>query len=296
MLRSLLLSVLLAVPALGCGSDPAPGAPATTPATTPAAGLAPADTTAPAHAAATIDPNAPAERLQVRVVEQFPHDPTAFTQGLLLVDGVLYESTGLEGASSVRRVDLPTGAVLAARPQAADVFGEGLAMVGAELYQLSWRNGLAFVYDRTTLEPLRQYRYTGEGWGLCFDGEVLWHSDGTTTLRRRDPATFEVLGTVTVLDGTSPVANLNELECVDGSIYANVWLSNEVVRIDAASGKVTARIDASALAPRLAGPDDVLNGIAYDADNETYLLTGKRWDTVYRVVFEPVTPSGATAD
>lgn len=248
---------------------------------------APSAPTAPT-AASGASGSVGAERLRVRVLERYPHDPGAFTQGLLLDGGVLYESTGLEGATTLRRVDVRTGTVLASRPQASDVFGEGLALVGDELIQLSWRNGLAFVHDAGTLEPKRRFTYTGEGWGLCYDGQVLWHSDGSNTLRRRDPVTFAELGSVAVLDGGTPVNRLNELECVDGAIYANVWLTTEIVRIDAATGRVTARIDAATLVPAgLSSSDDVLNGIAYDPADGTFLLTGKRWPTLYRATFEP---------
>lgn len=294
MLRSILFALALAA-AFGCNGAGDPTADA--PPDAPPAGVTPPTSDAPPRSDApptttgpttTVDPSAPAQRLRVSVIERYPHDPSAFTEGLLLADGVLYESTGLEGASTVRRVELRTGAVTASRPQPADVFGEGLALVGDELIQLSWRNGLAFTYDRDTLQPIRQFRYTGEGWGLCYDGESLWQSDGTATLRRRDPETFEQLGAVDVRDGAAAVVNLNELECVDGAIYANVWLTSELVRIDPSSGKVTARIDASSIVPPVSNADDVLNGIAHDPADGTFLLTGKRWPTLYRVRFEPV--------
>lgn len=241
------------------------------------------------------------ESLSVEVVQQRPHDPQAFTQGLLLHDGVFYESTGLVGRSSLREVDPSTGDVVRRR-DLPDVFAEGLALVGDELYQLTWRAGKAYVWDRTTFNPVRSFDYEGEGWGLCFDGATLYMSDGSATLTLRDPADFHVTGTVKVHDGGHDVDALNELECVGDSVYANVWLTDEIVRIDKASGRVTARIDASPLRevqPGLTDPDAVLNGIASVAagtggatDSETgeagtLWLTGKLWPTVFEVRLVP---------
>jgi len=236
-------------------------------------------------------------RLRVEVVARYPHDPGAFTQGLVLIDGELYESTGLIGQSSVRRVELRTGTVRLRRDVAPPLFGEGLAAVGDELYQLTWTSGVALVFDRATLTLRRELRYQGEGWGLCHDGTTLVQSDGSATLIRRDPTSFAALRTIEVRERGRPVEQLNELECVGGDVYANIWLSSDIVRIDGATGMVTARIDASALQPvavptptapgrePTASADDVLNGIAFDPADGTFLLTGKRWDSVYRVRF-----------
>lgn len=227
------------------------------------------------------------EQLRVTVVDTFPHDPSAFTQGLVFHQGELYESTGLVGASSLRRVALQTGTVLASVSVAPPIFAEGLALVGDELIQLSWRSGTALVYGRADLQLRRQYRYDQEGWGLCHDGTVLFHSDGTATLRRRDPAAFTELSSVQVTDQGRLVTRLNELECVGGSVFANVWQSDAIARIDGATGEVTGWIDASSLVPNGGGSDDVLNGIAYDPGTDTFLLTGKRWAQLYRVTFGP---------
>jgi glutamine cyclotransferase len=226
------------------------------------------------------------ERLTVSVVAQHPHDPQAFTQGLVWRDGALYESTGLFGASSLRETTVD-GEVVRYRPLARDLFGEGLALVGEELLQLTWQNGLLLRYDLATFEPRGSQSYEGEGWGLCFDGQALWMSDGSATLTRRDPLTFAALSSVTVKRGTTPVTQLNELECVDGLVYANVWKSDEIMRIDSKTGAVTAVIDGAPLR-RLMGAMDseaVLNGIAFMQSTGNFLLTGKLWPTLFEVKF-----------
>lgn len=227
-----------------------------------------------------------AERLGVEVVAQHPHDAGAFTQGLVWDGGVVYESTGLLGRSSLREVTLD-GAVVRRRDLEGHLFGEGLALVGDELLQLTWQNGVLLRYDSSTFEPRGTTAYEGEGWGLCFDGTSLWMSDGSADLTRRDPATFAVTGSVSVtLDG-KPVPQLNELECVAGSVYANVWTSDDIVRIDPATGKVTALIDASPLRQRagVSDRDAVLNGIAYDPSKDVFLVTGKLWPQLFEVRF-----------
>ncbi len=230
-----------------------------------------------------------AERLGVTVLAQHPHDDRAFTQGLLLApDGYLYESTGLVGASSLRQVDLASGEVLRFRPVPPPYFAEGLELVGNELLQLTWQSGVLFRYDLNTFEPLGEQRYQGEGWGLCHDGQVLWMTDGSATLFRRDATTFELLGSVQVqLDG-KPLPRLNELECVKGKVYANVWLTDEIVRIEPQSGRVEALIDASGLRALLGitDRDAVLNGIAYDEARDVFLVTGKLWPALFEVRFE----------
>jgi glutaminyl-peptide cyclotransferase len=228
------------------------------------------------------------EQLTVEVLAEFPHDAAAFTQGLQFgPDGKLYESTGLVGRSSLREVAPDTGAVIRQRDIPAPYFAEGLTLVGDEVLQLTWQSGLVFRWDRATFEPTGDARYEGEGWGLCFDGDALWMSDGSATLTRRDPSTFAVLGTVEVRAEGEPVARLNELECVEDAIYANVWLTDEIVRIHPRSGRVTARIDAAPLRASLGavGPDAVLNGIAYDPQNDTFRVTGKLWPRMYEVRF-----------
>lgn len=230
-----------------------------------------------------------AERLGVTVLAQHPHDTRAFTQGLLLApDGYLYESTGLVGASTLRQVDLATGQVLRIRQVPPPHFAEGLEMVGNQLLQLTWQTGVLFRYDINTFEPLSEQRYQGEGWGLCYDGQSLYMTDGSATLFRRHPDTFEVLGSVQVqLDG-KPLSRLNELECVGGKVYANVWLTDEIVRINPATGLVEALIDASPLRTMLGitDRDAVLNGIAYDEARDVFLVTGKLWPALFEVRFE----------
>jgi len=229
------------------------------------------------------------DALSVRVVRSFPHDPEAFTQGLVWHEGKLYESTGLEGRSSLRRVNLRTGAVEHRRALDPDVFGEGLALAAGHLIQLSWRSGKAFVWDLDTFEPVREHEYRGEGWGLCYDGRRLIMSDGSAWLTFRDPDTFEQVGEVRVMRAGRPVRRLNELECVDGLVYANVWMTDDIARIDPETGNVVAWIDASGLLPAAErqGTEDVLNGIAYRADTGHLLLTGKLWPKIYEVELIP---------
>ncbi|HEX9733412.1 MAG TPA: glutaminyl-peptide cyclotransferase [Thermoanaerobaculia bacterium] len=224
----------------------------------------------------------------VKVLAEHPHDRRAFTQGLVWHDGLLYESTGQHGWSSVRRVEPATGAVLAQYDLDRSLFGEGLALASGRLIQLTWQTGLALVYDAASLAPVDQFVYQGEGWGLAWDGRRLAMSDGTSRLTFRDPETFDVLETREVtLDGL-PLANLNELEHADGLLYANVWLEDRIVAIDPETGKVRAVIDASGLlSPLERRGVDALNGIAYDPVSETFWITGKYWPWMFQVVFVP---------
>ena len=218
------------------------------------------------------------------IIDEFPHDPMAFTEGLVWDAGVLYESTGLNGQSSLRRVDRASGEVMASVSLPEDEFGEGLAQVGDRLIQLTWKNGIAHVYAVNDFEALAQFEYAGEGWGLCFDGTRLVMSDGSDSLFFRDATTFELLGSVPVRDDGERVVNLNELECVGGEVFANVWLSDDIVRIDAATGNVITRIDASNLRARETAPNaEVLNGIAHDPVTGHFLLAGKLWSTLFEV-------------
>ena len=225
-----------------------------------------------------------------RVVATHPHDPNAFTQGLLLHEGSFYESTGLYGASSLREVEPASGEVLRVRYLEDHLFGEGLARVGERLIQLTWRSGIAFVYDLETFEELGSFTYEGEGWGLCFDGEELWMSDGSATLSVRDPDTFAVERRVEVSRDGEPQEMLNELECTDDLVYANVWLTDEIVAIDKGSGRVRTVVDGARLLPeglrQGLSRDAVLNGIARDAETGRFYLTGKLWPVVLEVELE----------
>ncbi|WP_168733368.1 glutaminyl-peptide cyclotransferase [Deinococcus sp. Arct2-2] len=229
------------------------------------------------------------------VAARFPHDRAAFTQGLqYLGGGVLLESTGQVGESGVRRVDLKTGRVQASvATPLAQAFGEGSTVLGSVAYHITWQSGVAFAFDAQTLRETGRYRYTGEGWGLANDGKYLIMSSGSPVLVWRDPKTFAIKRSVTVTDQGQPVRNLNELEYVQGSVYANVWLTDRIAKIDPATGKVTAWIDvsnltreASTAAARTGKPltfDDVPNGIAFIPERGTLLLTGKRWPTMFEV-------------
>lgn len=226
-----------------------------------------------------------------QVIAVFPHDTQAFTQGLLWDDGDLYESTGQWGRSSLRRVDISTGEVLAQVAVDDQFFAEGLERIGDRLIQLTWQAGRAFVYDRATLQPVDEWRYEGEGWGLCYDGRYLFMSDGSSYLSLRDPQSFALIfrGAVTLDGQIIPPQLLNELECVGDFIYANAWNTDYLFQIDKFTGSITAIIDASALlsadekAALRAG--SVLNGIAYNPESDTFYLTGKDWSKLFEVVF-----------
>jgi glutamine cyclotransferase len=232
--------------------------------------------------------------LKADVVEEIPHDPEAFTQGLELVDGVLYEGTGLEGRSSIRAVDPETGQVTNKTDLPADLFGEGITVAGDTIWQITWQDGVAIRRDRETLAEQGRVGYEGEGWGLCHDPEAdrLIMSDGTARLTFRDVDTFAEEGGVDVEN----VTKINELECVpdqDGrlQVYANIWQTDEIVRIDPANGQVTATIDLSGLLPEedRAGAD-VLNGIARIPGTDEFLVTGKLWPKMFRVRFVTSSP------
>jgi glutaminyl-peptide cyclotransferase len=227
-----------------------------------------------------------AQALRVEVINRFPHDRAAFTQGLLYAGGKLYESTGLTGRSSLRRVDPATGDVEKSIDIEPAIFAEGLALAAGELYQLSWMNGRAFVYRADTFERVREHSYPGEGWGLTYDSRRLIMSDGSARLFFRDPKTFAVTGSVEVLRAGQPVKNLNELEFAGGQVFANVWQTDLILRIDPATGEVTGTIDASGLlSPNERVGADVLNGIAYVPERGTFYVTGKLWPTLFEVKF-----------
>jgi glutaminyl-peptide cyclotransferase len=258
--RALLTAVLLTV--AGCGAAaPAASGPTTAPQTVPT--------------------------LRPEVLAELPHDPSAFTQGFEIDDGVLYEGTGLEGRSQLRELNPETGAVLRSVPLPGELFGEGITVVGDRIWQLTWQDGVVLEWDRATLTLRRQVPIEGEGWGLCDADGRLVRSDGTDRLRFHDPVTFAEQGSVAVtLDG-APVDRLNELECVDGQVWANVWQTDRIVRIDPATGRVTAVVDAAGLLdPAQRADTDVLNGIAaVPGDDGTFLITGKLWPVTFRVRF-----------
>lgn len=224
-----------------------------------------------------------------RVVAEYPHDADAYTQGLVIVDGVLYEGTGLEGRSSLRRVVLETGEVLQSQALDDEHFGEGVAVFGDRIYQLTWQTGTCFVYDRETFELEETFSYDTEGWGLTTDDTQLIMSDGTNRIVYRDPKTFEVTRHIDVMDGEVPVLYLNELEYIDGEIWANVYTTDWIARIDPADGTVTGWIDLTGLLnlEDVSAPVDVLNGIAQDPDTGQIYVTGKLWPTLFEIELVP---------
>jgi glutaminyl-peptide cyclotransferase len=230
--------------------------------------------------------SAPAERLTVQVVRSYPHDRAAFTQGLVLHQGKLLESTGLVGKSSLREVELTTGRVIRKVDVPPPVFAEGLALVGNTLVQLTWQSGKALLYDARTFARAGEFTYRGEGWGLCTAGSELVMSDGSANLTFRRARDFSIVRTVGVTMDGQRLDQLNELECVGSDVYANVWMRDLIVRIDSKSGRVTERIDApNLLSPLERQGADVMNGIAYDPSDRTFLITGKLWPKLFRVKF-----------
>ncbi len=225
-----------------------------------------------------------------RVVHEYPHDPAAFTQGLVYADGVLYEGTGLYGQSTLRRVDLESGMVRDSTALDPAYFGEGIAIMGDRIFQLTWKTRTAFLYDRYTFRPLTTLSYPTEGWGLTTDGDQLIMSDGTNRLFFRDPQTFKQENRVSVCDGDQPVPDLNELEYIEGEVWANVWQTDRIARIDPKTGLVTGWIDLSGLlsaADREGKSVDVLNGIAYDPETDKIFVTGKLWPSLFEIELSP---------
>jgi len=246
----------------------------------------------------TVQELTPLEILEVEVISERPHDTSAFTQGLLYHDGLLYESTGRRGFSTLRAVDPQTGEVLRRFDLPDEFFAEGLTLFDNYLYQITWQAQLAFIYDleETTsttgsFNQLGAFVYSGEGWGLCSDDSQLYMSNGSSTIVVRDPNTFEPQGFYPVTMHGVFVDEINELECVDEHIYANIWRSDTIIRFDKLTGIVDAVIDTSdLLSPEVRaglGSDAVLNGIAYDADNDVFYITGKLWSQLFEVQFVP---------
>lgn len=255
-------------------------APSQTPAVLPTVG-------APAATAAL-------PRYSYLVVNTLPHDPAAFTQGLVYQDGIFYEGTGLRGQSTLRQVDPATGQVLQGIRLPDQYFGEGIAILGDRLYQLTWQEKTGFVYDKDSFELLGTWTYEGEGWGLTTDGQRLIMSDGTHELRFLDPETLQELGRIGVVDaGGQPLARLNELEWVDGEVWANVWQTDQIARIDPTTGRLLGWIDLAGLLPeedRAAQHVDVLNGIAYDPVTGRLFVTGKWWPKLFEIELVGVQP------
>jgi glutamine cyclotransferase len=235
-------------------------------------------------------PTAP-EQLVPEVLSVWPHDPNAFTEGLLWYNGFLYESSGRYGQSNLRKLDPQTGLVLLQIDNPTSVFGEGIALDGSRIFQLTWRENIGYVYDLNTLAQMETISYEGEGWGLCFDGQSFFMSNGSAFIYERDPKTFAVLRIVQVIQNGEPIGKLNELECVGDLIYANVWITNNILRINKTTGEVTGVVDASGLlSPEeitQIGSEGVLNGIAYDPKDNVFLITGKLWPKLFEVKFVP---------
>ena len=219
------------------------------------------------------------------VVAVFPHDPNAFTQGLLFDQGTLYEGTGLYGESTLRKVDLTTGTVEQQIELPEQFFGEGITIVGDQLFQLTWREGRGFIYDKESFAQQAEFTYPTEGWGLTTDGDQLLMSDGSAQIYRLDAATLKLVETINVHDGAEPIVNLNELEFINGVIYANIWQSDRIAQIDPASGTVLGWIDLTGILPAAdrTTSTDVLNGIAYLPDEDRLFVTGKKWPKLFEL-------------
>jgi glutaminyl-peptide cyclotransferase len=226
------------------------------------------------------------------IVKRYKHDKNAFTQVLLFRDDFLYESTGQYGDSTLRKVDISTGKVLQKHDLPKDFFAEGIALVGEEIFQLTWQSGVGFVYSLKDFKVLREFRYSGQGWGLTFDGTNLYHSDGSHVIRVVNPKNYETIRTIVVNDSNgNPLMNLNELEWVKGEIWANIWHSenigkpNHIARIDPKTGKLLGWINLAKLSPSdtIADEENTMNGIAYDPENERIFVTGKNWKNLYEI-------------
>jgi len=255
-------------------------------------GTAPANTAANGgpvvNKSAVANANAAADQVPVygyEVVNTFPHDPMAFTQGIIFHDGALIESTGLEGRSTLRRVELQTGKVL----QKVDVppffFAEGMTLFNGKIYQLTWKGEKGFIYDPQTFQKIGEFTYTGEGWGLTHDADSLILSDGSNQIRFIDPNTYKVKRTISVLDRGRPLEEINELEYVKGEIFANIWHDERIVRIDPQTGRINGWVDMTGLLKPGEAKDEeaVLNGIAYDEQGDRLFVTGKLWPKLFEI-------------
>lgn len=297
-IAGILLIIIFLCPATACRNN---GISSDNPDTAKTSGTPTVDT--PAPTAAVIAPETPAEQppetplsnpqpvapatsYTYRIVRTYPHDIGAFTEGLVYQDGLLYESTGIEGQSSVRIVNLSTGKPINITNLPPEIFGEGIALFDGKIIQLSWKNQWAFIYDQKTLSQTSRFRYPmAEGWGITYDGEHLIMSDGSSTLYLLDKNDFSEIGRIRVRDSKGPVVNLNELEYIEGEIWANVWQTNDIVRINPSTGIITGRINlAGLLKPEDRHPGlDVLNGIAYDKERKRIFVTGKNWPKLFEI-------------
>ena len=284
-IKSLFLIVCLSISLLTtCAPAPTATSVAKLPTATPT--VAPSAT--PTATATT--PTTAAHTFTYKVVNAYPHDRNASTQGLVFENGVLYEGTGQRGRSTLRRVELASGDVLQIRKVPDRLFGEGIAIFGERVIQLTWQSGVGLVYDKSSFELLEEFNYPTEGWGITYDGKRLIMSDGTSTLRFLDATAFEEIGRIEVRDKDKPVTRLNELEYVQGEIYANVWKTDRIARIAPDTGDVIGWIElAGLLSPEDRGePVDVLNGIAYDAENDRLFVTGKLWPRLFEIELIPL--------
>ena len=239
----------------------------------------------PSNVAPPPAPNAPVPKYGYQILNIYPHDSNAFTQGLILMDGKLLESTGQEGSSSLRIVEVDTGKVLKKVDVPAPYFAEGATVLNGKVYQLTWQHEQGFIYDAQTLEKIGKFDYLGEGWGLTTDGQSLIISDGSSRITFLDPASFKVTRTINVVDGGKQVNQLNELEFVQGDIYANIWHADRIAVIDPKTGRVKAWLDLTGLMPegeQLSG-EAVLNGIAYNQASDTFYVTGKLWPRLFEI-------------
>jgi glutamine cyclotransferase len=220
-----------------------------------------------------------------KIVKTYPHDRTAFTQGLEFRDGFLYEGTGQVGRSALRKVDLPTGRVVQEYQVPRPYFGEGITVLNEQIFQLTWQHQTGFVYDRAGFKLIRSFDYQGDGWGLTNDGKQIFFSDGSAQIRVWDPASLKEVRRITVRDGARQITALNELESVKGEIFANIWHDDRIARISPADGKVVGWIDLTGLLPAAERPDPeaVLNGIAYDAAGDRLFVTGKLWPKLFEI-------------
>ena len=283
-IKSLFLIVCLSISLLTtCAPAPTATSVAELPRATPT--VAPSAT--PTATATT--PTPAAHTFTYKVVNAYAHDRTAFTQGLVFESGVLYEGTGQRGRSTLRRVELASGDVLQIRKLPDQLWGEGITIFGERIIQLTWQSGVGFICDKSSFELLEEFSYPTEGWGITHDGEHLIMSDGTSTLRFLDPGTLEEIGRIEVRDKDKPVTRLNELEYVRGQIYANVWKTDRIARIAPDTGNVIGWIElVGLLSPEDRGePIDVLNGIAYDAENDRLFVTGKLWPRLFEIELVP---------